>query len=489
MRYQNTSPDAEFSLDTRGRRRPEASAGPALSMSVIALFVAVLALVLALILHGCSSTGPLSQNCGVTTSVPGATGATGPAGATGANGLSAYELWLAVGNDGTLQQFLDSLVGTPQPVTNIYIGSDGVTGTPGTYGKSAYQLWLDAGNTGTSQEFLDSLVGHGGADGAAGLSAYELWILEDNDGDIDDFFDSLVGGVGPSGSPGPSGAPGATGLSAYDIYVLNGGEGGVAGFLESLRGPAGPAGEPGQCLPGATGAAGANGLSAYDIWKLQGNAGSEALFLLSLIGPSGSAGPQGSRGPQGLTGSQGPIGETGPMGPAGTSGLGDSGSFWDLTTQGASGTVSTGINTAYPMYFNSTDASANQGVSVTSGAGDASGRASYITFTHPGVYSIAFSAQLLRTQGGSADTVSIWLRQDGTNVPNSNTDVTLVANGQKQVAAWNFFVTVSCTTTCTNYQLMWSADGAYTNIWYQDAQTNPDRPAIPSIILTVNQVK
>ena len=44
--------------------------------------------------------------------ISGATGPTGPAGATGADGASAYQIWLDLGNTGTEQDFLDSLVGT-----------------------------------------------------------------------------------------------------------------------------------------------------------------------------------------------------------------------------------------------------------------------------------------------------------------------------------------------------------------------------------------
>jgi hypothetical protein len=65
-------------------------------------------------------------------------------------GLSAYEVWINLGNTGTEQEFMDSLVG-PQ-------GEQGEQGTPGV-GLSAYEVWINLGNTGTEQEFIDSLVG------------------------------------------------------------------------------------------------------------------------------------------------------------------------------------------------------------------------------------------------------------------------------------------------------------------------------------------
>lgn len=80
----------------------------------------------------------------------------GPPGAAGANGKSAYELWLQLGNVGTLQDFMDSLR-----------GQDAEQGRGGTPGKSAYEIWLDNGNTGTEQDFLDSLEGPPGPAGSA----------------------------------------------------------------------------------------------------------------------------------------------------------------------------------------------------------------------------------------------------------------------------------------------------------------------------------
>lgn len=424
-----------------------------------AIIVTMILAVLALLLTYCTNFGPSAaapEPCPTATQVVVI--------GEGDNGLSAYELWKSVGNDGTVQDFLDSLVGEPGPAgadgTIGYIGNDGRRGPDGEAGASAYQLWLDAGNIGTEQDFLDSLVGSAGADGIDGVggpSAYDLWILVGNEGSEQDFLDSLVGLPGVPGADGEDGAPGAPG----ECTVGDTGATGATG----ATGETGPAG-----------ANGADGLSAYDLWVLDGHTGSVTDFLNSLIGPAGATGATGATGP------------TGPQGPAGTGGLGDIGSFWDDTVQGWSGAVSTTIQTAHPVYLGHFDPDATDGVSVEAGPGDAAGRTSYLTFTRAGVYNIAFSAQLWRTQGGSADTVSFWLRKNGVDVPMTNTDVTILANSSKLVAAWNFFVPVTCNTECDQYQLMWSYDNEYTNIWYQAPQLNPTRPAIPSVILTVNQV-
>ena len=90
----------------------------------------------------------------------GITGTQGPAGPTGADGDSAYDTWLANGNTGTEQEFLNSLVGLD--------GATGPAGATGADGDSAYETWLDEGNSGTQQDFLDSLVGPTGPQGPAG---------------------------------------------------------------------------------------------------------------------------------------------------------------------------------------------------------------------------------------------------------------------------------------------------------------------------------
>lgn len=76
-------------------------------------------------------------------------------------------------------------------------------------GKSAYELWLDAGNEGSVEDFLNSLIG------PAGESAYESWLELGNVGTIADFIDALKG---EDGEPGPQGDPGPEGKSAYEVW-------------------------------------------------------------------------------------------------------------------------------------------------------------------------------------------------------------------------------------------------------------------------------
>jgi hypothetical protein len=108
---------------------------------------------------------------------------------------------------------------------------------------------------------------------------------------------------------------------------------------------------------------------------------------------------------------------------------------------------------------------------------------SRIVIAKPGTYNIAFSAQVTRLSGGNATDIDIWLKQNGADVANTDTAITLQSNSQKVVAAWNFFVT---TTNDNEYfELAWKSQEPSMQLLYRVANSTP---AIPSVILTVNQV-
>ena len=188
-----------------------------------------------------------------------------------------------------------------------------------------------------------------------------------------------------------------------------------------------------------------------------------------IPGPSGPPGPTGLKGDTGLTGPKGDTGATGATGatgPPGTGGLGSYGSFFDTTTQTNSGGAS-----GNAFKFDTTDF--NSGVSIVS--------TSQIKMTNAGKYNIVFSAQMEKTDSGT-DTIEIWLKKNGSNQSNTNTKFYLVGNGAKAVASWNFFVDAAAN---DYYQIFWySADSAVRVL----AEIAGTRPAIPSIIMTVNQV-
>jgi hypothetical protein len=147
------------------------------------------------------------------------------------------------------------------------------------------------------------------------------------------------------------------------------------------------------------------------------------------------------------------------------------GSFYDTTTQTISSTAS-----AYAMTFNTTDIS--NGISIVSG--------SQILFYNAGIYNIQFSAQLQRSNSGT-DTVEIWPGISGSYIPWSNGLVTMTgaANANPLIAAWNYFINVNAGQYVSLY---WRASDTHISLASSASSTAPNRPAIPSIILTAVQV-
>ena len=382
----------------------------------------------------------------------------------GRAGESAYEIWLRLGNEGSERDFLASLRGaagatgpTGTPGLRGASGTPGTSGTDGGEGDSAYRIWLLLGNDGSEQDFIDSLRGANGAMGVPGANGAT----------------GAPGAIGPQGPAGLAGATGATGATGFQGPTGATGDVGATGATGS-EGPTGATGDVGAT--GATGIAGSPGATGAT-----GETGSPG-----PTGATGDVGATGATGIAGATGATGEIGATGPQGPtgpAGPIGFGSVGSFWDETTQGDA-SVNPGFlaDTPYAMTFDHTDIANTDGVSITGG--------SQITFTNAGLYNMQFSAQVAKSQGGSAATMTIWLRVNGVDIPWTSTNFTLQANANYLVTAWNFFVPVTCNAgVCDYYELMWSTPSEFVGIVALPSQTGPDRPAVPSVILTVDQVQ
>jgi hypothetical protein len=142
------------------------------------------------------------------------------------------------------------------------------------------------------------------------------------------------------------------------------------------------------------------------------------------------------------------------------------GAFYDTTTQ-----TNSNVGNAIPVSYNTVDI--NSGVTIA-GAGNTN-----ITIAKAGIYNIQFSLQLSKSDSGN-DVIYIWLDKNGTSVPESATDVTLIGNGGKQVAAWNFVVSAAAN---DYYRLMWMSTDTNASII---RVTNPAPvPTTPSVILTV----
>jgi hypothetical protein len=107
---------------------------------------------------------------------------------------------------------------------------------------------------------------------------------------------------------------------------------------------------------------------------------------------------------------------------------------------------------------------------------------SKIYVNNTGVYNFQFSAQLDKT-GGGKDSVFIWPRINGVNVPNSTTKVVIQGSTDEVVAAWNFVLVMEAG---DYFELAWQSNDTDLIILAQSPASN--YPAIPSIILTVTWV-
>jgi len=145
------------------------------------------------------------------------------------------------------------------------------------------------------------------------------------------------------------------------------------------------------------------------------------------------------------------------------------GAFFDTTFQ--NNVTATGVNIMTLNSVSSTD-----GVTLVSG--------SRMVVPLSGVYDVQFSAQLIKTDGGT-DEIDIWVVKNNQNVPYTNTRITLQGNNAKSVAAWNYFVNAG---EGDNIQLAWSSADVNVKIAAYSGLTNPTRPDIPSLIVTINQI-
>jgi hypothetical protein len=144
------------------------------------------------------------------------------------------------------------------------------------------------------------------------------------------------------------------------------------------------------------------------------------------------------------------------------------GAFHDTTTQTAAAT-----GTAYAVTFNSTDLSNDVAIGTPT---------SKITVTNAGIYNFQFSLQLDKASGSTGHTY-IWARVDGTNIPNSASEVSVQGTSAENIAAWNFVLPMQAG---QYFQLMWSVDD--TNIQIKAVTAAAPVPAIPSVILTTTFV-
>jgi hypothetical protein len=141
------------------------------------------------------------------------------------------------------------------------------------------------------------------------------------------------------------------------------------------------------------------------------------------------------------------------------------GSFYDTTTQ--TGTV---INTAKAITFNTTDLSSGVYLGTPT---------SRVYVDTPGIYNFDTSFQLDKTSGGTGQ-FHIWFRLNGTDVPDSASQIRIQGNDAEIFSSLNYFFDLNA----GDYvELMFSVSDLSVELAAFAAAAPV--PAIPSIILTV----
>jgi len=147
------------------------------------------------------------------------------------------------------------------------------------------------------------------------------------------------------------------------------------------------------------------------------------------------------------------------------------GAFYDTTSQSGS------ADTAHYVKFNTQQTlHASAGVTMVSNT--------QATFTEEGTYDCILEASLTKTTA-NAQTVSLWIRKNGIDVPASRKQITLQGSGAKVTVSFNWVQHIEA----GDYiEFMWSTPSA--NIQFQALGTDvtPTRPSAPSAYLNVNQV-
>lgn len=146
------------------------------------------------------------------------------------------------------------------------------------------------------------------------------------------------------------------------------------------------------------------------------------------------------------------------------------GSFFSVLDQ----TVSVNI----PKAMSADTQDLSNGVTVVDG--------SKFTVASGGTFNIQFSAQV--KQGSNSALMSIWLKKNGVDVPDSATQLDL-QNNNSYVFALNYLIQLGAN---QYVELYWASNSSTTTIEHFPAGPNLDisytRPAIPSLIVTVTQV-
>lgn len=107
-----------------------------------------------------------------------------------------------------------------------------------------------------------------------------------------------------------------------------------------------------------------------------------------------------------------------------------------------------------------------------------------VTVVNAGTYTLMFTVLVGKTSGGT-DTVSFWLRYNGTDIPLSAQDLQLTNTLAQVFASGNFTLDMAAG---SNIQLCWSSADITTALTALPARVTPTRPTGASAKITLTRI-
>jgi hypothetical protein len=107
---------------------------------------------------------------------------------------------------------------------------------------------------------------------------------------------------------------------------------------------------------------------------------------------------------------------------------------------------------------------------------------SNVVALNSGLYNYQFSIQVISTNASQKE-VYIWYRQNGVDVPNSASRVSIVGNSVYSVLSWNFIHSMKAN---DKFTLMWAVSDS--SLYINAPTATAFCPAVPSVLLTVTEV-
>lgn len=153
------------------------------------------------------------------------------------------------------------------------------------------------------------------------------------------------------------------------------------------------------------------------------------------------------------------------------------GVFMTLQSLHYSGSTTTATSTGYPVLFD-TSVDADSGITLLTGTGY---QVSGFTVTSSGDYLVTVSAIIDQTTGTNAS-YEIWFQKNNVDITASNTRVTNDTATAEQVLSVPFIIDLLAG---DKFGFKWYCTTSSGYLKYTAAGT---RPAVPSIIITVNKI-